>query len=146
MNWRTLLVHGGLIINGCTEERDHPLIDQVLAIVTLPIRDASAGERCMETMGRSDSPDGHVAAVTPAGHAETRWIDRIFFYHCINSGEDVAQIAAAKIFHVTAGKILSLTITSARIRHQQIVAARRQCGDDGPRHSKAGRPSRCYCA
>src|SRR5438034_11376198 len=94
VNRRTFLVNSGIVVNRCTEERDHPLIDQVLAVVTLPISNASTDDGSTETVGLRDSPHRHVTAVTPPGHAETRRIDRIFFYRGIDPGEDVAQIAA----------------------------------------------------
>src|SRR5438876_12154629 len=78
VNGRTFLVDGGIVVNRCTEERDHPLIDQVLAIVTLPITNAGTGHGTTESISLRDSPHRHVAAVTPSGHAETRRIDRIF--------------------------------------------------------------------
>src|SRR5436189_1067414 len=63
----------------------------------------------------------HMVMSTPSGHAETRRIDRIFSYRGVDSGEDVAQIAGAKVFHVGARELFSLAITSARIRHQDVV-------------------------
>src|SRR5512133_262289 len=122
-NGRTFLVNGGLIVNWRAEERDHPLAYQVLSIVTLPVGNACAGDSGLETVGLRDSPHGHVTAVTPSSHAETRRIDWIFLYCCINSGEDVTQIAAAEIFYIGAGELFSLTITSARVRHQHVVTA-----------------------
>src|SRR2546430_7827498 len=136
VNGRTFLVNGGIVVNSCAEERDHPLIAQVLAIVTLPICKASTRHGPTETIGLRNCPHGHEPAVTPAGHAETRRIDWIFFYCGIDPGEHVAQIAGAKIFHVSAGEIFSLTVTSTRIRHQNVVTSRRESGDDGSRHSK----------
>jgi len=97
------------------------LIDQVLAIVTLSIGNAGTGNGATEAISLRDSPHGHLPAVTPSGHAETRRIDRIFSYRGVDSGEDVAQIAGAKIFHVGADELFSLAISSARIRHQDVV-------------------------
>src|SRR6266704_726853 len=71
VNGRTLLVSGGVVVNRRTEEGNHPLINQVLAIVTLPIGNASTRYGATETVGLRDSPHGHVAAVTPASHAQT---------------------------------------------------------------------------
>jgi hypothetical protein len=100
------------------------LIDEVLAIVTLPICNAGTGDCCAETIGLRNSPHGHVATVTPAGHAEMRRVDWIFFDGCIDSRKDIAQIPAAEIFHVGSGKRLSLAVTTARVRHQHVVTAR----------------------
>src|SRR5206468_6607523 len=104
MNGRTFLVSGGIVVNRCAEEWDHPLIDQVLAIVTVPICKASTCDGATETIGLRDSPHGHEPAVTPAGHAEVLRVNRIFFYRGIDPGEHVTQIAAAKIFHVGTGE------------------------------------------
>src|SRR5947208_15340460 len=87
---------------------------------------AGAGTGATEAMGLRNSPHGHEPAVTAPGHAETRRIDRIFPYRGVDSGEDVAQIAGAKIFHIGAGELFSLAITSARIRHQDVVISFRQ--------------------
>src|SRR5438034_11271769 len=123
VNGRTFLVDGGIVVNRCTEERDHPLIDQVLAIVTLPIGDAGTGYGAMEVISLRNCPHGHETAVTPPSHAETRRIDWIFFYRGIDPGEDVAQVAGAEILHVGAGELFTLAVTSARIRHQHVVAS-----------------------
>src|SRR5262249_30240978 len=39
-NGRTLFVNRRIVINRGTEKRNHPLVDQVLAVITLPIREA----------------------------------------------------------------------------------------------------------
>src|SRR5206468_5597274 len=100
VNGRTFLVNGRIIVNGCAEERDHPLIDQVLTIVTLPIGNARAGDSGAETICLRDRPHGHKPAVTPTHDAETVGINRILRDRGIDSGEVVAQIAAAKVLNV----------------------------------------------
>src|SRR5439155_23793984 len=70
VNGRTFLVNGRIIVNGCAEELDHPLIDQVLTIVTLPIRNAGTGDSSVETFGLRDGPHGHEPAVAPAHDGE----------------------------------------------------------------------------
>src|SRR5947199_1087505 len=67
MNRRTFFVNGGIVVDRCAEERDHPLIDQVLAVVTLPIGNAGARGRGAETSCLRHCPHRHVSAVTPAG-------------------------------------------------------------------------------
>src|SRR2546421_4869363 len=116
MNRRTFFVNGWIVVDRCAEERDHPLIDQVLAVVTLPIGDTGAGDSRVETTGLCYRPHRHVAAVAPTSHPETRWIDRIFSNGGVNASEDVAKIAATEIFHIGAGKIFALTVASPRIR------------------------------
>src|SRR5581483_1843918 len=122
-NGRTFLIHTGVIVNRCAEEWDHPLIDQVLTIVTLPVCNARAGDCCPKTVGLRHCPHGHITAVAPASHAETRRVDWIFFYRRIDPRQYVAKIAAAKVFHVSAGKRLSLAVTATRVRHQHIITA-----------------------
>src|SRR5436853_546338 len=90
LNGRTFLEHGGIIVNGRAEEGDHPLIDQVLAIITLPVGNTSAGNRGVETVGLRDSPHRHEAAVTPPRDAETVGVNWILLYCGIDAGEIVA--------------------------------------------------------
>src|SRR5947199_1742097 len=123
VNGRTFLVNGRIIVNGCAEERDHPLIDQVLTIVTLPIRNAGTGNSGAETICLRNRPHRHKPAITPTHDAETVGINWIFLDRGIDSREIVAQIAAAKVLNVRAGKIFALAITSARIGKQHIIAA-----------------------
>src|SRR3989442_8785793 len=75
-------------------------------------------------------------AVTPSGHAEAIWIDRIFFERSIDSSHGIAQIAMPKILHVCAREFLALAIAATRIRQQNVITARRQSRDDRARHSK----------
>src|SRR5438552_18648001 len=96
-------------------------MDQFRARVPLPFGNAAPRNTPTQTFRWRNSPHGHNPAVTPPGHTQTRWIDWIFFYRGVDSGERVAQIAAAEIFHVGAGELFSLAITSARIGHQNIV-------------------------
>src|SRR5258708_3130167 len=43
VNGGTLLVNGGIVVDRRTEEGNHPLINQVLAVIALPIGNAGAG-------------------------------------------------------------------------------------------------------
>src|SRR5262249_52299002 len=124
LNRRALFVKRGIVVNRSAEERDHPLVDQVLAIVTLPIGDASAGDGRMETISLGDRPHRHVTAIAPTRHAEPRRINRILRNRSINTSEDVAKIASTEIFYVGAGEIFALTIAPPGIRQQHIVTLR----------------------
>src|SRR2546427_8697353 len=115
MNRRTFFVNGWIVVNRRAEERDHPLIDQVLAVVTLPIGDAGAGDSAVETICLRDCPHRHKSAVTPPGHAETILIDRIFFERSIDSSHGIAQIAMPEILHVCTREFLALAITATWI-------------------------------
>src|SRR5207302_2062406 len=101
--------------------REIQSIDQVLALVTLQIDNTSASYRTAETVRLRDGPHCHVTAVTPTGDTQSCRIDRIPGDGGIHSGENVAQIAASKVFHIRAGKLFSLAITSAGIRQQDVV-------------------------
>src|SRR5437763_5597453 len=69
-NGRAFLIRGGIVVNCCAEERDHPLIDQILSIVALPTGDAGASNSATETIGLGDGPHRHEPAVAPASHAK----------------------------------------------------------------------------
>src|SRR6266566_3689610 len=132
-NGRTFLINRWIVVNRSAEERDHPLTNQVLTIVTLPIRNASTRDSCTETICLRDSPHGHEAAVTPAHHAETVGINRIFLYRSIGAGKIVAQIAASEILHVRTGEVLTLAITAAWIGKQRVITTRGKRSDDRAR-------------
>src|SRR2546430_15915533 len=100
----------------------------------------------VKAVGSRKTPSARVAAVTPSSDAETRRIDWVFLYCCITSGENVAQIACAKIFYIGSSELFSLTVTATRVRHQYVVTSCGQSSDDGSRHSKARGPIRRHCA
>src|ERR1051326_1269034 len=120
----TFVVSSRILINGCAEERNHPLVDEILAVITLPVANPRAGYGRFESIGLGDVPHRHESAITPAGHAQAIWVDRIFFDRGVDTGEIVAQIAMAEIFHVGAREIFTLTMTAARIRKQHEITAR----------------------
>src|SRR5205823_6888450 len=126
LNRRTLLIDGGIVVDRRTEEWNHPLVDQVLAIVTLPISDASTRYRAFEAVTLRHRPHRHVAAITPAGHPQSCRVDRVLGDGGIDSGENVAQIAASKVFYIRPSKLFSLTIASTGIWQQNVVTARRE--------------------
>ena len=99
------------------------MIDQVLAIITLPIGKAGTRDGATETVGLRDCPHRHEPAVTPAGHAQTRRVDRVPCDRGVDSGENVSKIAAAEIFHIGASEIFSLSVAAARIWQKDVVTA-----------------------
>src|SRR6266481_1013251 len=121
VNRRTFLVNGGIVVNRCAEERDHPLAYQVLTVVALPVRNAGAGDSSVETIGLRDSPHCHVTTVAPTSHSEMSRVDWIFLCRSVDSGKDVAKIAVSEILYIRAGKFLALSVTTARVRHQHVV-------------------------
>ncbi len=121
---RALFVNGWIVVNRGAEKRDHPLVDQVLPIITLPIRNAGSGDSRAEAVCLGDCPHGHETAVTPAHNPESRRIDWIFFNRSVDACEIVAQITVAKIFHIGASKIFALSIAATRIWQQHEIAIR----------------------
>src|SRR6185437_14240147 len=114
------------LIHGCAEEWDHPLVDGVLAVVTLPVREAGAHDRCLEAMGLRRSKHGHESTVAPAGEAEAVVIDRIARLHPVDARQDVAQVAVAHVEAHALGEALALAITAARVGHQHEVTHGRE--------------------
>src|ERR1051326_8142878 len=104
---RTFLIYFGVVVNGCAEKRDHPLPDQVLAVITLPVCDARTCDGCVETICLRHCPHRHEAAVAPAGDAEAVRINRISLYRRIYSSEIVAQIAASEILDIGTGEVFT---------------------------------------
>src|SRR5438132_4662637 len=105
LNGRTLPIDGGIVVYRRTEEGDHPLVDQVLAVVTLPVGKTRTSYRATETVRLRDCPHRHVAAITPTSDTQSCRIDRILGDGGIYSRENVAQIAAPKVFHIRASKL-----------------------------------------
>src|SRR6266404_3140195 len=71
LDWRTLVVNSRIIVNGCAKERDHPLIDEILPVITLPIANAGADHCSFKSIGLRDGPHRHESAITPSGHANS---------------------------------------------------------------------------
>src|SRR5439155_45881 len=131
LNRRTLPINSRIVVDRRTEEWNHPLVDQVLAVVTLQIDNTSASYRTAETVRLRDRPHCHITAVTPTGDTQSCRIDRILGDGGIYSGENVAQVAASKVFHVGTGKFFSLAVASARIRQQDVEFTRANVKDFG---------------
>src|SRR5215469_10117991 len=128
-----------IVIYGRAEVRDHPLIDGVLAVVALPVRQARAGDGGLETVGLGDGEHGHEAAVAPAGDAYALRIDGVFRLNGVHAFEDVTQVAVAEVLAVGFGEGLALAEAAARIGLQHEVAER---GESGGAQSAAPAPAR----
>src|SRR6478736_6378946 len=139
-NRRTFLINSGVVVNGRAKKRDHPPADQVLPIVTLPIRNAGTCDCGAETICLRDSPHGHEPAVTPTHHAQTVGINWVFLYRSVGPGEIVAQIAASEILNIRSGEVLTLAVTAAWIGKQRVITAVGKRSDDRARHSERCRP------
>src|SRR5439155_27097063 len=110
--------HRRIVVNRCSEERNHPLVDQFLAVIALPIRDSSTSYGRTETVSLGDGPHRHEPAITPSRNANTFGIDRIFGNRGVDTGRNIAQVSSTEVFHICFSKIFTLTLTSARIRQE----------------------------
>ena len=119
---RAFRIHRRIVVHRRAEIRNHPLIDSVLPVIALPVRDARARERRAEAMRLRDRPHGHVTAVAPARDADALIVHRIALHHRVHAGQNIVQIAVPEILHVGAREIFALPITAARIRHEDEVA------------------------
>src|SRR6266571_1475854 len=128
---RTLRINLGIVIDGCAEERDHPLINLVFSVVALEIRQPRAGDGSSKAVGLCDRPHRHVTAIAPASDAESMLINRCFLQGLIHSAHNVAKIAIPEVLHVGAGKGLALSEASARVGHEHEIPRR------GERDTKA---------
>src|SRR6185437_9378423 len=127
-------VDGGVIVYGRAEEGDHPLVDGVFTVVAEPVGDSGSGDGGLEAVGLGDGEHGHESAVAPAGDADAVGIDGVIFGDGIDSREDVAEVAVAKVFAVGLGELFAFAVAAARIGHQDEVSH----GGEG-RGTKAGR-------
>src|SRR5215468_898741 len=121
-NRRAFGVNSGVIVNRGAKERDHPLINLILAIVALQVGQTGAGSGGGKAIALRDSPHGHVTAVAPAGQPQAMLIDRSLLQRRIHASKNVAPVAIAEIFHIGAGEVFTLTEAAARIREENEVA------------------------
>src|SRR5436853_4491 len=121
-NRRALRIDGGIVVNGCSEEGDHPLIDSVLAVVALPIGDSRARDRGFEPISLGHGPHRHESAVAPSGDADAVVINRQRLHDEVDARQDVFQIAIAKVLHVCARECFALAVASSRVWHENEIA------------------------
>src|SRR5580698_5349982 len=121
---RTAGIDGGVVVNGSAEIGDHPFVDVILAVIALPVGEASAGNRGAKAMGLRDCPHGHVPTIAPAGNADAIVVYRQGFYDLVDPRQDVAKIAVAEILDVGFGKFLAFSKAAARIGIEDEVAMR----------------------
>src|SRR5438270_9982874 len=69
-NRRALRIHRRIVIYRSAEIRNHPLIDEVLAVVTLPVGKPRARDGSSEPVCLRDGPHRHESAITPSGDAD----------------------------------------------------------------------------
>src|SRR6185436_3241852 len=89
-----------VVVHRGAEVRDHPLIDAVLPIIALPVRDPGSGDRGAEAAGLGHRPHRHVAAIAPAGDADALGIDRQGLQDLVDAGQDVPQVAVPEVLDV----------------------------------------------
>ena len=98
-----------------------PLVDEVLAVVALPVGEAGAGHGGAEARGLGDGPHAHVAAVAPAGDADAVVVDRQRLHGFIHAAEDVAEIAVAEVADVCLCESLAEAQAAAGIGEQDKI-------------------------
>ena len=119
---RAFGVDVGIVVDGFAEERDHPLVDEIFAVVALPVGEAGAGHGGFEAIRLRDGPHGHVAAVAPTADAEAVGIDGSGVDGSVDSGHDVFEIAVAEILDVGSGEGFAFAEAAARIGLQDEIA------------------------
>src|SRR5580704_13643716 len=112
----------GIVVDGFAEERNHPLVDEIFAVIALPVGEACAGHGGFEAVGLRDGPHGHVAAVTPAADAEAIGVDGGDFDGFVDAGQDVLEVAVAEILDVGAGEGFALAEAAAGIGFEDKIA------------------------
>ncbi len=122
-------VDGGVVVDAGAEERNHPLVDGVFAVVGLPVGDAGAGDGGAEAVGLGDGEHGHEAAVAPAGEAFAGLVDGDLLLDGVHAGEDVAEVAVAEVLAVGGGERFALAEAAAGVGGEDEVAELRP---DGP--------------
>src|SRR4029077_18554328 len=90
---RTFFIRCRIVVNRRAEKRNHPLVNQVLAVITLQISNSGSGDRGPEAIWFSDGAHRHLPAIPPSGYAKSRGIDRVFFNHGVDTREIVTKIA-----------------------------------------------------
>src|SRR5262249_34629230 len=103
-----------------------PLVNSILAIVALPIRNAGASHGGAKALGLSHCPHGHVTAITPAADADPILIYRCYTEHLVHAGKDVAQITIAEVLNVRAGELFPLAETAEWVGKENKVTAARK--------------------
>src|SRR6185437_6437083 len=111
-------IYGGIVIDGSAEERDHPLVNVIKAVVTLPVGEASARDGRGEASGLRFCPHGHVSAIAVAANANFVSIDGKLLDHGVDASHEVAIITAPEILDVALGESFALTIAAAGIGAQ----------------------------
>src|SRR6185437_11084086 len=77
-----------------------------------------------ETIGLSDRPSRHLAAVRPAAYAQTRGIGCTPRYYGIHNGHEVAIVTPSPIATVGLHEVLAIAIRAAWIHQQNLIAMR----------------------
>src|ERR1700761_5607645 len=111
-----------IVIDAGAEERDHPLVDGVFAVVAEPVGEAGAGDGSAEAMRLCDGEHGHETAVAPAGDAFAIFVDGVLGLDGVHAFEDVAQVTVTEVLAVGGGEGLALTKAAARIGLEDEVA------------------------
>src|SRR5947209_8865118 len=115
-------VDSGIVVHGAAEERDHPLVDVVLAVVTEPVGESSTGDGGGEAGGLGFRPHGHVSTVAVAVDAEAFGVDWVFAGEGVDGRHDVAIVTASEVFDIGLGEGLALSVGAAGVGAENEIA------------------------
>jgi len=112
----------GIVVDGFAEERNHPLVNEIFAVIALPVGEACACHGGFEAAGLRDGPHGHVAPVAPTADAQAIVVDGGDFNGFVDAGHDVFEVAIAEISDVGAGEGFALAEAAAGIGLENKIA------------------------
>src|SRR6202007_2958619 len=107
-----------IVIHRLPEKWNHPLVNLVLPVIALIVRDPRSRHGRFEAIGLGHSPHRHESAVAPSCKAEPIGIDGRHPKSLVNSREDVTEIPITEIPHVGPSERLALAKAAARVRLQ----------------------------
>src|SRR5215475_5077636 len=86
-----------VVVDRSAEIWKHPLVNAILPVVALPVRNPGAGHGGMEAVSLGHRSHRHIAAVAPPGDANAVSIHRQRLHYFIHACENVSQVSVAKI-------------------------------------------------
>src|SRR5579863_4092501 len=123
---RALGIHRRIVVNRRPKIRNHPLIDGILPIVALPVRQPRPRHRRAPPLRLRHRPHRHVSAIAPPGDPHPLAVHRILRRHRIHPRQNVLQIPAAEVLHIRRRERLPLPIAPPRIREEHEIPFVRQ--------------------
>src|SRR3984893_4790018 len=102
---RALRIHLRVVIHRRSEERDHPLVDRVLSVVALPVRNPGPRHRRPEPRRLRHPEHRHEPAIAPARQPLALLVDRKALLQQIHSSQNVAQVAVPEVLPVRLSEV-----------------------------------------